>query len=70
MHMTFPQEDIPAYERRRTAARLAARVRGFTLTYSALEEALDVFETLEARLIAHATNVFAVTGQIQGGTSL
>jgi len=64
MHMTFPQEDIPAHARRRTAARLAAKAPGFTLTYSALEEALDVFETLEARLITHAINVFADTGQI------
>jgi hypothetical protein len=52
-HMTFPQEAVPAYERRHSAARLAAQVPAFTLTYSALEEALDVFETLalDGRLV-------------------
>ncbi|HEU4784278.1 MAG TPA: hypothetical protein VFS83_13135, partial [Ktedonobacterales bacterium] len=52
MHMTFPQEAIPAHERRRTAARLAAKAPGFSLAYSALDEALDIFETLEARIVA------------------
>jgi hypothetical protein len=47
-HMTFAQKAIPAHERRRTAARLAAQVPAFTLTYSALDDALDVFETLDA----------------------
>lgn len=52
LHMTFPQEAPPADERRRTAARLAAKAPGFTLTYSALDEVLDIFETLEARIVA------------------
>jgi hypothetical protein len=48
--MTFAQDATPSHEQRRTAARLAAMAPGFTLTYSALDEALDIFETLETRL--------------------
>jgi hypothetical protein len=50
--MTFAQDTNRSHELRRTAARLAAKAPGFTLTYSALDEALDVFETLEARIVA------------------
>lgn len=70
MHMTFPQEATPADERRRTAARLAAKAPGFTLTYSALDEALDVFETLEARIVAASpTDVSRIPVTIRGRAS-
>lgn len=69
MHMTFPQEAIPAHERRRTAARLAARAPGFTLTYSALDEALDVFDMLEARIAASPTEASRIPVTIHGMTS-
>ncbi|MGO8947351.1 MAG: hypothetical protein ACLQUY_06765 [Ktedonobacterales bacterium] len=45
--MNFAEGARPVQERIRTAARLAARVPAFTLTYSLLGEALDVFGTLE-----------------------
>jgi hypothetical protein len=68
-NVTFEQEAAPTREKRRTAARLAARVPAFTLTYSALGEALDAFETLEAQLDTAtmasgrhlASNVLAIT---------
>jgi hypothetical protein len=46
----FAQATPPAQERRQTAAKLAALVPAVELTYSNLDEALDAFETLEARL--------------------
>lgn len=68
--MTFAQDAIPAHERRRTAARLAARALGFSLTYSALDEALDVFDTLEARLVAaSSTGASRIHATIHGTTS-
>jgi hypothetical protein len=70
MHMMFPQEVTPADERRRTAARLAAKASGFTLAYSALDEALDVFETLEARIVAaRPTDVSRIPITTRGRTS-
>lgn len=70
MHMTFPQEAPPAHERRRTAARLAAKAPGFSLTYSALDEALDIFETLEARIVAASpTEASRIPVTIHGTTS-
>jgi hypothetical protein len=50
--MMFEQRALPAHERRRTAARLAAWVPAYSLTYSSLGEALDVFDKLEAQLDA------------------
>ena len=49
LSMLFTQGAHPGDVRRRVAARLAAEAPGFSLTYSALDEALDVFETLEAQ---------------------
>jgi hypothetical protein len=48
--MMFEQESPSAQDRRCTAARLAARTPAYALTYSSLDEALDVFETLVTRL--------------------
>lgn len=68
--MTFAQDAIPAHEQRRTAARLAAKAPGFALTYSALDEALDVFDTLEARLVAvSSTGASHIPVTIRGKTS-
>lgn len=68
--MTFAQDTIPAHERRRTAARLAARALGFTLTYSALDEALDIFETLEARIVdSSLTEASRIPAIIHSNTS-
>ena len=50
--MMFAQSVYPGYARRVAASRLAAEVPGFTLTYSTLDEALDVFERLRQRLSA------------------
>ncbi len=47
--MLFTQGAYPGHERRRIAARLAARAPGFMLTYSSLDEALGTFETLGAQ---------------------
>jgi hypothetical protein len=48
--MHFAEGARPAHERRRTAALLAAQVPAFTLTYSSLDEALDMFGILESHL--------------------
>jgi hypothetical protein len=68
--MTFAQDTIPAHERRRNAARLAAKASGFTLTYSALDEALDIFETLEARIVdSSLTEASRIPAIIHSNTS-
>jgi hypothetical protein len=48
--MNFAEAARPAAERRRTAARLAAQAPAFTMTYSSLDAALDMFGILEAAL--------------------
>lgn len=48
--MNFAEAARPAAERRRTAARLAVQAPAFTMTYSSLSAALDMFGILEATL--------------------
>ncbi|MGO8947349.1 MAG: hypothetical protein ACLQUY_06755 [Ktedonobacterales bacterium] len=58
LNMEFAQESPSPGERRRLAVRLATRVKPFSLTYSSLPEALDMFETLEAQL-----DIFSPAGE-------